>query len=40
MGGFASSCDGFIQTVQGALRDVEREIAHYNSAEKRRYKRS
>jgi predicted RNA-binding protein with PIN domain len=39
MGGFASSCDNFIQTVHGALHDLEREITHYNSAEKRRYKR-
>ena len=40
MGGFASSCDGFIQTVESALRDLAREVHHYNSAEKRRYKRS
>jgi predicted RNA-binding protein with PIN domain len=40
MGGFASSCDNFIQSVHGALHDLKREIAHYNSAEKRRYKRS
>ena len=40
MGGFASSCDSFIQTVENALRDLAREVHHYNSAEKRRYKRS
>jgi predicted RNA-binding protein with PIN domain len=40
MGGFASSCDNFIQTIHSALHDLEREITHYNSAEKRRYKRS
>lgn len=40
MGGFASSCENFIRTIHGALRDLERDIAHYNFAEKRRYKRS
>ena len=40
MGGFASSCDNFVRTVHCALHDLEREIGHYNSAEKRRYKRS
>ena len=40
MGGFASSCGNFIQTIHGALRDLERDISHYNFAEKRRYKRS
>lgn len=40
MGGFASSCDSFIQTVENALRDLEGDVARYNSAEKRRYKRS
>ena len=39
LGGFASSCDCFIQTVRGALRELESEVRHYNSAEKRRYKR-
>ena len=40
MGGFASSCESFIDTIRGALRDLEREVKNYNSAEKRRYKRS
>jgi predicted RNA-binding protein with PIN domain len=40
MGGFASSCETFIQTMQSALHDLERELHHYNSAEKRRYRRS
>ena len=39
MGGFASSCDSFIQTVQNTLQDLEREVKNYNSAEKRRYNR-
>jgi predicted RNA-binding protein with PIN domain len=40
MGGFASSCASFIATVENALRELERDVARYNSAEKRRYKRS
>ncbi len=40
MGGFASSCDSFIQAVQNTLRDLEREVKNYNSAEKRRYNHS
>ena len=40
MGGFASSCDNFIQTMKNELADLERDIQHYNSAEKRRYRRS
>ena len=40
MGGFASSCQQFIQTIESALRDLRREVRNYNSAEKRRYKRS
>ncbi len=40
MGGLASSCENFILTLEGALQDLTREIQHYNSVEKRRYKRS
>jgi hypothetical protein len=40
MGGFASSCEQFVQTMQSALHDLQRDVANYNSAEKRRYKRS
>ncbi|HTD65891.1 MAG TPA: NYN domain-containing protein [Candidatus Limnocylindria bacterium] len=40
LGGFASSCDSFIETVQRALGDLERAVKHYNSGEKRRYNRS
>ena len=40
MGGLASSCENFIQTMKNALSDLERKLQHYNSAEKRRYKRS
>ncbi len=38
MGGFASSCANFIQTIENALGDLERDVQRYNSAEKRRYK--
>jgi predicted RNA-binding protein with PIN domain len=40
MGGLASSCENFIQSIESALKDLKREIANYNSTEKRRYKRS
>jgi predicted RNA-binding protein with PIN domain len=40
MGGFASSCGQFIQTMENALRELRREVRNYNSTEKRRYKRS
>ena len=40
MGGFASSCEQFIHAIEDALRDLAREVKNYNSAEKRRYKRS
>lgn len=40
LGGLASSCDNFIRTLGSALGDLQRDVARYNSAEKRRYKRS
>jgi uncharacterized protein len=40
LGGLASSCENFILTMEGALKDLAREVQHYNSAEKRRYRRS
>jgi predicted RNA-binding protein with PIN domain len=40
LGGLASSCENFILTLESALKDLERDVHHYNSAEKRRYKRS
>lgn len=40
MGGFASSCYSFIQSVENALQDLQRDVERYNSGEKRRYKRS
>jgi uncharacterized protein len=40
LGGFASSCDTFIATLEGTLRDLDREVRNYNSRESRRYRRS
>jgi predicted RNA-binding protein with PIN domain len=40
LGGFASSCDSFIRTLENALGELERQVQHYNSAEKRRYKKA
>jgi predicted RNA-binding protein with PIN domain len=40
LGGLASSCENFIRDMEAALADLKREVANYNSAEKRRYKRS
>ena len=40
MGGMAASCASFIQMVESALGDLERDLVNYNSREKRRYKRS
>lgn len=39
LGGFASSCASFIQTMKAALDDLERDMRNYNSAEKRRYRK-
>jgi predicted RNA-binding protein with PIN domain len=40
MGGMAASCASFIQMIAATLGDLERDVANYNSREKRRYKRS
>jgi predicted RNA-binding protein with PIN domain len=40
MGGLASSCLSFIQGMENALQDLQRDVERYNSNEKRRYKRS
>ena len=39
LGGLASSCENFIRDMESALADIQRQVANYNSAEKRRYKR-
>ena len=38
MGGMASSCDNFILAVEGAMKDQQREIAHYNRRERTKFK--
>lgn len=40
MGGLAASCASFIQSMESALQDLQRDVERYNSNEKRRYKRS
>ena len=40
MGGLASSCGSFIQSMESALKELQRDVERYNSTEKRRYKRS
>src|SRR6185437_6342663 len=39
MGGLASSCWNFIQTVQNTLVDLQDEIKHHNRREQNRFKR-
>src|SRR5579862_7920808 len=40
MGGMASSCLNFIQTVEGALAELQDDIKAHNRKEKNRFKRS
>jgi uncharacterized protein len=40
LGGLAMSCDSFIREIANAIGELERDIARYNSREKRRYKQS
>ncbi len=40
MGGMASSCWNFIQTVQNALNELNRDIRNYNSRERNRFKQT
>lgn len=39
MGGLASSCWNFIQTVQNTLDDLQNDIKHHNRREQNRFKR-
>ena len=39
LGGLASSCWNFIQTVQGALAELQDEIKHHNRQERDRFKK-
>lgn len=38
LGGMVSSCLGFIQSVESALADLQRELKNYNRREQRRFK--
>jgi uncharacterized protein len=38
LGGMVASCAGFIQTMEHALADLQREIKHHNRKEQRRFK--
>ena len=40
LGGMASSCLNFIQTVESALDDLQRELKHHNRKERQRFQRS
>ncbi|HEU0009120.1 MAG TPA: NYN domain-containing protein [Verrucomicrobiae bacterium] len=39
LGGMASSCENFIQTVASALKDLERDVKNYNLRERDRYRK-
>jgi len=38
MGGLATSCGEFIQTVESALAELERDVKNYNQREQARYR--
>ena len=38
LGGMVSSCLGFIQNIESALADLQRELKNYNRKEQRRFK--
>jgi predicted RNA-binding protein with PIN domain len=40
MGGLASSCLNFIQTVEHALAELDRDVKNYNQRERRQFKRA
>ena len=39
LGGMASNCKNFIQTVESALEDLERDLKNYNLRERNRYRK-
>src|SRR5205823_2401953 len=39
-GGMYSSCHGFIQTIESALAELEREVKHLNRRERTKFQRS
>ncbi len=40
LGGLASSCLNFIQTIDSTLTDLQRELKHHNRKERQRFQRS
>ena len=38
LGGMVASCLGFIQSIESALADLQRELKNYNRKEQRRFK--
>ena len=40
LGGMAWSCLNFIQTIEGTLTDLQRELKHHNRKERERFQRS
>jgi predicted RNA-binding protein with PIN domain len=38
LGGMVASCLGFIQSIESALADLQRELKNYNRREQRRFK--
>jgi len=40
LGGLASSCLGFMATVEGVLAEFTNDLKHYNRTERNRYKQS
>ena len=40
LGGMASSCLNFIQTIEGTLAELNRELKHHNRKERERFQRT
>ena len=40
LGGLASSCLNFIQTIESTLGELQRELKHHNRKERQRFRRS
>jgi predicted RNA-binding protein with PIN domain len=40
LGGMASSCLNFIQTIEGTLVELNRELKHHNRKERERFQRT
>jgi predicted RNA-binding protein with PIN domain len=40
LGGMASSCPNFIQTIEGTLAELNRDLKHHNRMERERFQRT